>query len=33
MAGAVTFGLIFMGIAAASWIFAGVQGGVFAVVG
>ena len=28
-----TFGLIFMGIAAARWIFAGVQGGVFAVGG
>jgi ATP-binding cassette subfamily B (MDR/TAP) protein 1 len=33
MKGAVTFGSIFIGISAASWLFAGVQGGLFAVVG
>lgn len=33
MEGALTFGLIFIGISGASWMFAGVQGGVFAVVG
>ena len=33
MAGAVTFGSIFIGVAAASWTLSGLQGGLFAIVG